>query len=113
MEGIGERIIKLRKARGLSQESLAREIGVGRSTIVHIESDQHIPKTDILYKLATFFDTSSDYILGLRHSNGYPNYVVDIAKMATNLSEEMQIELRGAVRMFVSNPPSYYTSKSK
>lgn len=60
-----ERLKELRKQRGLTQERLAKIIGVERSTIGKYEGKGGvIPSDDIKYKLAELFGVSVDYLLG-------------------------------------------------
>ena len=45
-------IKRLRKAAGLRQEDLARQIGVSRQTIIAIENDKYNPTLELAMKLA-------------------------------------------------------------
>lgn len=62
-----KRIAKLRKDKGLTQENLADKLHVDQSTIGHCERGRNIP-IDILCKIAKYFETSTDYLLGLTDS---------------------------------------------
>lgn len=48
-------IKKLRKAQGLRQEDLAKELGVSRQTIVAIENDKYDPTLELAIKISIFF----------------------------------------------------------
>lgn len=61
---MGERLKQLRLARGLSQEEVARQIGITRSAYSHYEINNRQPVYETLMKLAAFFDVSLDYIIG-------------------------------------------------
>ena len=61
---MGERILKLRKAHGWSQEELAERIGVSRQAISRWESDQAKPDADNIISLCEQFGVSADYLLG-------------------------------------------------
>jgi transcriptional regulator with XRE-family HTH domain len=50
-EHIGAYLGRLRKQRGLSPTELARQAGIGRSTIYHYEGDNRIVGYDVLCKL--------------------------------------------------------------
>ncbi|MCJ0932964.1 helix-turn-helix domain-containing protein [Virgibacillus halodenitrificans] len=77
---IGERISKERKRRNLTQEGLAKRIGISRAALSHYEKDRREPDYETLDKMANFFEVSSDYLLG-RIDN--PNYnVMDGLKKA-------------------------------
>lgn len=65
MNKISERIFELRKERSLSQQKLAKQIGVSQKSIDFWEKDINEPKASYIIKLATYFHVSSDYLLGL------------------------------------------------
>lgn len=58
------RIKQLRRREKISQQMLADEIGVSRSTIAMWETGGSQPDNDSLEKLADYFCTSVDYLLG-------------------------------------------------
>lgn len=58
----GEKIQRLRKVNGLSQEELATKINVSRQAISKWETGA-IPDIDNIVKLSTFFDCSLDYLM--------------------------------------------------
>ncbi|MGB9661248.1 MAG: helix-turn-helix domain-containing protein [Moorellaceae bacterium] len=59
-----ERLRKLREQAGLTQEELAKLLGVERSTISRYESGNRDPSSEMLDRLAKFFNVSVDYLLG-------------------------------------------------
>lgn len=62
-----KRISKLREDKGLTQKNLADRLHVDTSTIGHCERGRNIP-IDILCQIAKYFETSTDYLLGLTDS---------------------------------------------
>ncbi len=60
---MGERILKLRKAHGWSQEELADRIGVSRQAISRWELDSAKPDADNIIMLCELFGVSADYLL--------------------------------------------------
>ena len=50
------RIPELRKARKISQEELARSVGVTRQTITSIEVGKYTASLILAYKIAKYFD---------------------------------------------------------
>ena len=60
---LAERILALRKARNLSQEELAEQIGVSRQAVGKWESSQSLPDLDKVIALSEFFGVSCDYLL--------------------------------------------------
>lgn len=67
---IGNVIIELRKEQGSSQQKLADAIGVSQSTIAQIEKNRNEATASTIRKLATFFNVSADYLLGLEDDFG-------------------------------------------
>lgn len=62
---IGESIKTLRIEKNMSQQALAEEIGVSQKAIDYWERGVNEPKASYIIKLATFFNVSSDYLLGM------------------------------------------------
>lgn len=60
---LSEKIIKLRKEKGLSQEELGNAINVSRQAISKWESEQTKPDIDKLKEISKFFNVSFDYLL--------------------------------------------------
>ena len=60
----GERITDLRKANGMTQEQLAKIIGVSRPSMANIEAGRQSLTAETLIILARHFETTTDAILG-------------------------------------------------
>jgi transcriptional regulator with XRE-family HTH domain len=60
----GERLKKLRLERNLTQEALAEKLQIVKSTITKYEKNSRKPEFEILVKMADFFETTTDYLLG-------------------------------------------------
>lgn len=60
---ISDKIIKLRKEQGLSQEALAEKLGVSRQSVSKWESGSALPDTDKIIAMSELFGVSTDYIL--------------------------------------------------
>lgn len=60
---IGEKIYKLRKAKGWSQDYLAEQLGVSRQAVSRWELDDSAPELQKVYKLSALFSVSCDYLL--------------------------------------------------
>jgi transcriptional regulator with XRE-family HTH domain len=61
---MGERLRELRLRRNISQEEVARHIGITRSAYSHYEINNRQPVYETLIKLAAYFDVSLDYMIG-------------------------------------------------
>lgn len=59
----GQRIRKLRKNNGYTQERLAELVDVALMTVVRWEADRRIPYGEKLYRLSKVFGVSMNYIL--------------------------------------------------
>ncbi|GGF66969.1 hypothetical protein GCM10010912_09930 [Paenibacillus albidus] len=59
----GEKIHKLRKEHGLSQEALAEKLDTTRQAVSKWENNQGYPETEKLLMLSTIFEVSVDYLL--------------------------------------------------
>ena len=62
---IGQRIKELREELGLSQMALSNATGISQSAIARWEVCKTEPTASSLYILASFFNESSDYLIGL------------------------------------------------
>ncbi|MBR1797888.1 MAG: helix-turn-helix transcriptional regulator [Clostridiales bacterium] len=60
---VADRIQALRKAKGVSQEQLADELGVSRQAVSKWESEQTTPDLDKVILMSEYFDVTTDYIL--------------------------------------------------
>ena len=98
-ETFGERLRRLRKKSGLTQEKLAEQIKVHAVTISKWETDEQLPKTLIIKRLSAALDVTEDELL-----NGVPEqggWVLQI-KIATEFKEEI-IDMRGQTMPVISN----------
>ena len=60
---IADRIQLLRKAKGISLEVLADQIGVSRQAVSKWESEQSMPDLEKIILLSDYFETTTDYLL--------------------------------------------------
>lgn len=65
MKTQGQKLKDLRVSLALSQENLAEQLGISIKSIQRYETDKSKPDTYTLVKIATYFDVSTDYLLGL------------------------------------------------
>ncbi|WP_172369616.1 helix-turn-helix domain-containing protein [Sporosarcina jiandibaonis] len=69
---IGKRLKMLRGA--MSQEKVARDLGVSRASYSHYETDRVQPDLLLIPKIARYFNVSTDYLLGVTDN---PNITED------------------------------------
>lgn len=60
---LGEKIYKLRKEKGLSQEALAELVGTTRQAVSKWENNQGYPETEKLLMISNVFEVSVDFLL--------------------------------------------------
>ena len=84
----GERIKKLRKEKGLTQQQLGEMLGVQKSAIAKYENGR-VPnlKKETLSRLAEIFNVTPNYLLGIDepayhgHSHNIPYIVMFVVEM--------------------------------
>lgn len=59
-----QRLKELRKEQGLTQVQFAKRFNISAGTIGNWESGNRTPDTDMLKRIANFFDTTVDYLIG-------------------------------------------------
>jgi len=72
---------ELREEKGLSQNDLAKELGVSRGSISFYENSDRMAGIDFIYKASEYFNCTTDYLLGI---SDYKNQV-DIERALTAL----------------------------
>lgn len=64
MSIFSERLTALRKSKGLSQNAVAKEIGVSPRTYQDYEYGEREPQVAIFSRIADFYGVSLDYLAG-------------------------------------------------
>jgi len=62
-ESLGDRITRLRRARGWKQRDLAERIGTRAAQVSKFECGNYVPRLDLLARLGEVFDVSLDYLI--------------------------------------------------
>lgn len=89
---INEQIAFLRKQKGLTQEELARVLGVTNQAVSKWESAQCCPDIQLLPDIAKLFDVSVDELLGYKSSNGLGDIYLKIKNYFAESPEESTFE---------------------
>lgn len=84
------RLHELREKRGFTQKELSKRLGLARTTYSGYESGKREPDNETLQKLADFYETSVDYLLGRAHSK---NSIEEQQEAANRLIEYLDAEL--------------------
>ena len=65
---IADTIKMLRTSQNITQAELAKKLGITRSSVNAWEMGISVPSTSYLVELATLFQVSTDYLLGLKQN---------------------------------------------
>lgn len=60
---IGQKIKELRTEKGISQQTLAKAIGVSQKAVDYWERSVNEPKASYIILLADYFNVTADYLL--------------------------------------------------
>ncbi len=89
MQYFGEKIRALRLEKGLTQAQLADMIGVVKGSISAYEQGKKHPSVEVLIKLCSVFDVSSDYLIGLSDTMNL---------MKSDLTDEQMAMIRSLIQ---------------
>lgn len=65
----GDKLKELRKLKNLTQDDIAEMLSVTNATISVWEGNKAQPSYEILTKLATYFNVTTDYLLGFNQDD--------------------------------------------
>ena len=88
----GERIRQLRIEHQMTQEELGARVGVQKAAIYKYENGLAEPDLDTLIRMADFFDTSVDYLIG------YSDYERKVQPYTESHLSETELEHMSAYR---------------
>lgn len=80
----GERLKNLRESEGLKQTELAEKLNLTSAALSQYEKGVREPNSEMLKKIADYFDVSTDFLLGridVKHFDDFPEDVKRIADM--------------------------------
>jgi putative transcriptional regulator len=66
-EGVHNRVKEQRKAKGWTQQELAKAVGVSRQSVNSIERNRYVPSLPLALKFARVFDCPTDDIFTLEN----------------------------------------------
>ena len=82
----GNKIKELRKREKITQDELAKKIGIGKSAISNYESGYRMPKQDLLFKLANVFNESVDIF--------FPNFINEPISEILSLDKKIAANIK-------------------
>lgn len=77
----GEKLVELRKRRGLSQTELGKKVGVHKNVLGKYERDEVKPSIEIATTIAKELDVSLDYLVGNTDMNIAPDLLDKIVSL--------------------------------
>ncbi len=79
-ETLGKRIMRHRKALGLTQDQLAEQLGVTAQAVSKWENDQSCPDIAMLPKLCSVFHITTDQLLGHAPEEAVPSFTGEVVE---------------------------------
>lgn len=96
---LAARLRTIRERRGLTGGQVATYVGVSAAHISGMESGRRQPSLELLARLASYFDCSTDYLLGLTDDStpmrraDLPEHGTELVNLFRQLSELRSAEL--------------------
>lgn len=87
----GERLKDLRNLQPITQTRLAEDLGVTINTISNWETGRQMPATDMMIRIADYFNVSADYLVGLT-DNKESVLITQIARGSGMTTTEIPLE---------------------
>lgn len=88
INGLPERLRKLRMKYGLSQKQVAERLGISPSIVSGYETGERTPSTEVILSLSYLYQCSTDYLLGKRDKN--PPHVISVNGLTENQIEAIR-----------------------
>ncbi|MFA5542986.1 MAG: helix-turn-helix transcriptional regulator [Bacilli bacterium] len=106
-ESFGQRIARLRKAQGLTQEELGDKVNISSQAVSKWENDLSSPDISILVKLAGILGVSLDVLLGNEEEKDNPIVVPkEIRKDVSQLIFKIQVDSHEGDKVRINLPVS-------
>ena len=94
---IGEKLINLRNAAGMSQDALAEALSVSRQSVSKWETATAYPDIGLLPQIAQYFGVSTDYLLGLDERSAVQKRYFLAADQGGSKTRVLLCDLRGKI----------------
>lgn len=59
-----DRLVGIRKQKGVSQTAVAEYAGIGRTSVTMLEKGENSPSIEVVCLIADYFNVSIDYLVG-------------------------------------------------
>ena len=97
---LSEKLYKLRKNSGLSQEQLAEQLNVSRQAISKWEQGTAVPESEKLISISNYFGVTVDYLLK-EDSEGKMNTTAEVVEEPPKMMAGIVICIAGIVSMII------------
>lgn len=99
---VGQRIVRARKSRGLTQQQLADLIGIARTLVTDYETGRLRLNDDMIARFARALAVSSDFILGLVTSGFLYDPDLKVTKRLKQI-EQLPIRQKKSLLLTIDN----------
>ena len=91
---LNQRIYELRTSFNWTQVQLAQKLGVTKQTVSNWENDNIQPSIEMLIKLSSIFNVSTDYLLGLTptHSINVDNLPIEFVSHIVQIIDDYKVK---------------------
>lgn len=88
IKGLSTKLKELRMSQNLSQNDIAKKLGISPSIVSGYETSKRTPSTENLLALSYLYKCSTDYLLG--KSNDKPPVVLDVDGLTPEQIQALQ-----------------------
>lgn len=106
-----DRLVLLRKEKKLTQYDLATKLGFSRGQVGNYEQGTREPDQETLLKIASFFEVSTDYLLGLTDIMNHNNIQATIALSSNTDYDDLPKEAIDDIDNFIEFVRNKYKDK--
>lgn len=90
MNTLGDRLRELRNKLNLEQKELAKYLNVHKGTVSNWENNKRSPDKEMLSKIASYFNVTTDYLLCRTDDKNTINKVEPAKELVSSIINELQ-----------------------
>jgi len=99
MNTFGDKIIEIRKSRGMTQQELGKAIGVDKRVISKYEKNQTVPSVSVANEIAKALDISLDYLIGSDKALFIDDKeIIGLLKNYNNLKDDIKVTVKNMLK---------------
>lgn len=88
VSGLPDKLTKLRLQNGLSQQAVAKRLGLSASVISGYETGTRTPSIEVIVSLSRLYGCSCDYLLGREQVS--PTAILDVSGLTVEQLQALQ-----------------------